>query len=162
MNYIIDNPIEKNKSTFYFSLIVALVAVAFGAILITTINSDYENLVASSEKSLDTTPKANSGSVWAILKEKGLQGDHFTLNIHGKKDDFNKTDCTVVQDPITLAYSNNIFVPSNSTGEVQNQILITSGNAKGKFASTAPVYGVRDACTAAFDNDAAELVFATK
>jgi hypothetical protein len=100
----------------------------------------------------------DSGSVWAALKAKGLQGEHYTLNIHGKNDSFNKQDCTVVPDPLTGEYSNNIFVPSYSSDAVKNQIIMTSGNAKGKWAATAPTYGVRDACTAPFDGDAAELV----
>lgn len=100
----------------------------------------------------------DSGSVWAALKAKGLQGEHYTLNIHGKKDGFNKQDCTVTPDPVTGAYSNNVFLPSNSTDAVRNQIVMMSGSAKGKWAASGPVYGVRDACTAAFDGDAAELV----
>jgi|SRR3989344_1685503 len=105
-----------------------------------------------------STSKAQE-SIWEDLKRKGLQGEHYTLNIHGKKSDFNKQDCTVIQDPITGEYSNNIFVPSYSASSlVKNQIIMSSGNAKGKFAATAPVYGVRDACTAAFDGDAAEMV----
>lgn len=103
-------------------------------------------------------PSLNSGNVWADLKAKGLQGTHYTLNIHGKKSDFNKSDCTVVADPLTGAYGNSIFLPSFSDDSMRNQIIMTSGNAKGKFASTNPVYGVRDACTAPFDGDAAELV----
>ncbi len=32
----------------------------------------------------------NSGSVWEVLQAQGLRGDHYTLNIHGKKSGFNK------------------------------------------------------------------------
>lgn len=100
-----------------------------------------------------------SGSIWADLLRRGLQGEHYTLNIHGKKADFNKQDCTVTPDPITGEYSNNVFVPSYSTDSSErNQIIMTSGNARGKWASTNQTYGVRDACTAPFDGDAAELV----
>ena len=102
---------------------------------------------------------ATSGSVWTALKQKGLQGDHFTLNVHGKKSNFNKSDCTATPDPVTGEYGNNVFIPSNSDQSSEaNQIIMSSGNAKGKFASTNPIFGVRDTCTAAFDGDAAEMV----
>lgn len=101
---------------------------------------------------------SDPGKIWETLQSKGLQGTHYTLNIHGKDSTFNKQDCAVTPDPVTGQYSNNIFVPSNSDSSVNNQIIITSGNAKGKYASTSPIYGVRDACTAPFDGTAASLV----
>jgi len=96
----------------------------------------------------------NNDHVWDVLQRQGLQGDHYTLNIHGKKDSFNKQDCNAIDSE----YGNNIFIPSNSP-ESNNQILMLSGNAKGKWASEAvTTFGVRDSCVAAFDGDAAELV----
>lgn len=132
----------KNK-VLISSVVVAMLIVAVVGLLVVAVKPD------NGEK--------DTGHIWEELKEKGLQGEHYTLNIHGKKDDFNKQDCIVEPDPITGEYSNNIFVPSNS-GLVSNQIIMRSGNAKGKWASTNQIYGVRDACTAAFDGDAAELV----
>ncbi|MEJ2166536.1 MAG: hypothetical protein P8X90_13465, partial [Desulfobacterales bacterium] len=92
----------------------------------------------------------NSGSVWEVLQTEGLRGDHYTLNIHGKKSDFNKQDCTSEPDPITGEYGNNIFMPSNS-GEASNQILIVSGKGKGSKKDVISAYGVRDTCTNEFD-----------
>jgi hypothetical protein len=99
----------------------------------------------------------NSGSVWEVLQAEGLSGDHHTLNIHGKKSDFNKQDCTAEPDPLTGEYGNNIFMPSNS-GETSNQILIVSGKGKGSKKEEISAYGVRDTCTNEFDGDAAEVV----
>ena len=99
----------------------------------------------------------NSGSVWEVLQAEGLTGDHYTLNIHGKKSDFNKQDCTAEPDPITGEYGNNIFMPSNS-GETLNQILIVSGKGKGSKKDLISAYGVRDTCTNKFDGDAAEVI----
>ena len=99
----------------------------------------------------------NSGSVWEVLQAEGLSGDHHTLNIHGKKSDFNKQDCTAEPDPITGEYGNNIFMPSNS-GETLNQILIVSGKGKGSKKDLISAYGVRDTCTNKFDGDAAEVI----
>lgn len=99
----------------------------------------------------------NSGSVWEVLQAEGLTGDHYTLNIHGKKSDFNKQDCTSEPDPITGEYGNNIFMPSNSEG-TSNQILIVSGKGKGSKKDMISAYGVRDTCTNKFDGDAAEVV----
>jgi hypothetical protein len=104
-------------------------------------------------------PKNNGGepgNIWEVLPDE-LTGDHYTLNIHGKKTAFNKQDCIVEPDPYTGAYSNNIFIPSEKT-DAAIQILMESGNAKGKWASENNVYGVRDSCTAEFDGDAARLV----
>ena len=99
----------------------------------------------------------NSGSVWEVLQAEGLSGEHHTLNIHGKKSDFNKQDCTAEPDPITGEYGNNIFMPSNS-GETSNQILIVSGKGRGSKKDLISAYGVRDACTNKFDGDAAEVI----
>lgn len=99
----------------------------------------------------------NSGSVWEVLQAEGLSGEHHTLNIHGKKSDFNKQDCTAEPDPITGEYGNNIFMPSNS-GETLNQILIVSGKGKGSKKDLISAYGVRDTCTNKFDGDAAEVI----
>ena len=99
----------------------------------------------------------NSGSVWEVLQAEGLRGDHHTLNIHGKKSDFNKQDCTAEPDPITGEYGNNIFMPSNS-GETLNQILIVSGKGKGSKKDSISAYGVKDTCMNAFDGDAAEVI----
>jgi hypothetical protein len=99
----------------------------------------------------------NSGSVWEVLQTEGLSGEHHTLNIHGKKSDFNKQDCTAEPDPITGEYGNNIFMPSNS-GETLNQILIVSGKGKGSKKDLISAYGVRDTCTNKFDGDAAEVI----
>jgi hypothetical protein len=96
------------------------------------------------------------GNIWDVLPDE-LRGDHYTLNIHGKKTDFNKQDCIVEPDPYTGEYSNNIFIPSEKT-EAAIQILMESGNAKGKWASENNVYGVRDSCTAEFDGNEARLV----
>lgn len=102
-------------------------------------------------------PPESSGSVWEVLEAKGLKGDHYTLNIHGKKSDFNKQDCTAEPDPITGEYGNNIFMPSY-TGETLNHILVISGQGKGAKKDLIATYGVRDTCTDAFDGDAAEVV----
>jgi hypothetical protein len=99
----------------------------------------------------------NSGSVWEVLQAEGLTGDHYTLNIHGKKSEFNKQDCTSEPDPITGEYGNNIFMPSNSEG-TSNRILIVSGKGKGSKKDMISAYGVRDTCTNEFDGDAAEVV----
>jgi hypothetical protein len=99
----------------------------------------------------------NSGSVWEVLQAEGLSGEHHTLNIHGKKSDFNKQDCTAEPDPITGEYGNNIFMPSNSVGTL-NQILIVSGKGKGSKKDLISAYGVRDTCTNEFDGDAAEVI----
>ena len=117
------------------------------------------DLVGQAGEGVKSQQQQDTGHIWEVLKKQGLQGEHFTLNIHGKKSDFNKQDCTVVKDPITGEYSNNIFVPSYSDHAVKNQIIMMSGNSKGKWASTGDTtYGVRDSCTATFDGDAAELV----
>ncbi len=147
---------DTNKNTFWYVAI-------FGALILTALvfyslpNAQF-SLDVTTGLAGGKTGSTDSGSVWAALKAKGLQGEHYTLNIHGKKSDFNKQDCTVSPDPVTGEYSNNVFVPSYSSDAVKNQIIMVSGNAKGKWASLGQVYGVRDACTAPFDGDAAELV----
>jgi len=102
--------------------------------------------------------QTDTSKIWAELKRRGLQGTHYTLNIHGKSNTFNKADCTATPDPVTGEYGNNIFVPSYSDASVNNQILMLGGKSGGKWASTGALYGVRDTCTAPFDGDAAELV----
>jgi hypothetical protein len=147
-----EQSVNSKKHLYLILGAIVLLAVIFYLLpKLAGFNSDLG--VAATQKS-----SLSSGSVWADLKARGLQGEHYTLNIHGKKSDFSKSDCTVAPDPITGQYSNNIFVPSYSGTADRNQIIMTSGNAKGKWASTNPVYGVRDACTAPFDGDAAELV----
>jgi hypothetical protein len=142
--------------------IVGLVAVIVASLLLfnTDVVSDSVTQTPQSSatvRSTQPTKTPSSGSVWEDLKAKGLQGFHYTLNVHGKGETFKKQDCTVVPDPVTGEYSNNIFIPSNGEPTDNNQVLMTSGSAKGKWASTGVVYGVRDACTAPFDGDAAEL-----
>ena len=137
----------------YLALAVALLFVVTFYVIYSAQNVSLEFMRSSAGQ----RDQQASGSVWADLKAKGLQGEHYTLNIHGKKTDFNKSDCTV--NLSVTSSSNNIFVPSYSAqSDAKNQIVMTSGNAKGKWASTGPVYSVTDACTAPFDGDAAELI----
>lgn len=149
-----------NKSITAIS-IVAMIAILGMAFATVDFSSKEDKIVQVAN--VGFAPKSvqvkDNGNVWEVLKSKGLQGEHYTLNIHGKDDKFNKQDCTNLPDPITGEYGNNIFIPSNDGGAYRNQIIMSSGNAKGKWASTATTtYGVRDSCTAAFDGDAAELV----
>lgn len=113
-------------------------------------------MMASSVVAGPKNKSGDPGNIWDVLPDE-LTGDHYTLNIHGKKTDFNKQDCIVEPDPYTGEYSNNIFIPSEKT-EAAIQILMESGNAKGKWASENNVYGVRDSCTAEFDGNEARLV----
>lgn len=148
----------ENKNSFLYAAIfgaLAFIALIFYALYSVSVSVDLSITEAGGPKNIELN---NSGSVWTALKAKGLQGEHHTLNIHGKKSDFNKQDCVVTPDPVTGEYSNNVFIPSYSTETMKNQIIMLSGNAKGKWASTNITYGVRDACTAPFDGDAAELV----
>ena len=142
-------------------LVVAVVALIIAAVLVysSETTGQYLKSVLSPAAAGGAKQQDSGGgkSVWETLKELGVRGEHYTLNIHGKNDSFKKTDCTVEPDPITGSYSNNIFIPSNGDSTDNNQLIMTSGNAKGKWAATSPVYGVRDACTAPFDGDAAEL-----
>lgn len=79
-------------------------------------------------------------------------GEHYNLNIIGKKPEFNcpeqKYD-DVTGDPI---YGKVIFVPQNGS---DIQIVMKSG--KGRWAAALTTLEVLDPCTAAFDNDAAVL-----
>jgi hypothetical protein len=136
-------------------VIVGLIAFLIGAALIYNTRTTAEYIDATIQQAAVVSAKPakstnTSGSVWEDLKAKGLQGTHYTLNIHGKNDSFGKQDCTATS-------SNSIFIPSNGDPSDNNQILMTSGNAKGKWAESSPSYGVRDTCTAPFDGDAAEL-----
>lgn len=75
-------------------------------------------------------------------------GEHYNLNIHGKKDSFN---CPEIEydsygDPI---YGNSIFVPENGQGS----IYVESG--KGKKAAAITELQVTDPC--AFDGDGATI-----
>lgn len=80
-------------------------------------------------------------------------GEHYTLNIHGKKLDFQcpppETDEN--GDPV---YGGSIFIPEDGQGI---QIVMESGSAKGKKAESLTGFGVKDPCTADFDGDAAVL-----
>jgi hypothetical protein len=156
-----------DKKFFLFS-VAGLVIVITGLVYLLTISA-IDNKVDILNNKIDVLgmaakrnkPDNEPGNVWQILKDKGLQGTHYTLNIHGKKDSFNKQDCTVKPDPITgeISYGNNIFIPSNGDSNDLNQILMQSGNIKGKWAKTADTsWGVRDTCTNPFDGDPAELV----
>lgn len=81
-------------------------------------------------------------------------GEHYNLNLHGKTIDF---ECPAPEldengDP---SYGKSIFIPEDGQGI---QILMESGAANGKWASTAPTtLEVTDACAADFDGDAATL-----
>jgi len=142
----------------FIAIAVLAVAVLGGVLLYNTTAPTGSNIAAPGGSKQNQEKSDTSGSVWEDLKQKGLQGEHFTLNIHGKKDDFNKGDCTFEPDPETGEYGNNIFVPSESDSSTKNQIIMTSGNAKGKWSTGGDTtYGVRDACTAPYDGDAAEL-----
>lgn len=141
--------------------IVALIAAFAGFAVINQANSTITAMESSSQmaaSAISNKPeKSNAGNIWEALKQLGLQGEHYTLNIHGKGDSFNKSDCTTVPNA-DGGYGNNIFIPSNGDSADNNQIIMTSGNAKGKWATTGDTtYGVRDTCTAPFDDDAAEL-----
>lgn len=147
------------KKTFVHWLVLVVFVSVLAIAGVIVYSSDLDFLTSIGSLPQKGGKPDGSGSVWEDLKERGLQGEHHTLNIHGKKIDFNKQDCTVTPDPETGEYSNNIFVPSYSADSSEkNQIIMVSGHAKGKWASTNQVYGVRDACTAPFDGDAAELV----
>jgi len=73
-------------------------------------------------------------------------GDHYNLNLIGKKSDFNKDDLGCGVDP--LAYGNVVFVPEWGQGD----IWLNSGKK-----ATATTLQVTDSCVTAFDGDAAEL-----
>lgn len=75
-------------------------------------------------------------------------GEHYNLNIHGKKDSFNcpEQDYDLYGDPI---YGNSVFVPENGQGA----IFVESG--KGKRAAEISELQVTDPC--AFDGDGATI-----
>lgn len=78
-------------------------------------------------------------------------GEHYNLNIHGKKAQFTCPDQEFDEfgDPI---YGNSVFIPENGEGI---QILMQSG--KGKKAEAIPELQVTDPCSSAFDGDAVVL-----
>jgi hypothetical protein len=80
-------------------------------------------------------------------------GAHYTLNIHGKKLDFQCPE-PVLEENGDATLGSNIFIPEDGQGI---QIIMESGAAKGKRATTITDFGVTDACTADFDGDAAVL-----
>jgi hypothetical protein len=148
------------NKTLLFAMVVAIAAlVVAGVSLQKSVSTSESTGEAISDilKAIRGQDKKDPGSVWEDLYKKcGIKGgEHLTLNIHGKKSTFNKQDCTAAPGD----YGNNIFVPSESDPDDKNQIIMISGKAKGKWASTADTtYGVRDTCTAPFDGDAAEVV----
>jgi len=73
-------------------------------------------------------------------------GDHYNLNLIGKKAEFNQDNLGCVVDP--LAYGNVVFVPEYGQGD----IWLKSGKK-----ATAPTLQVTDPCVTAFDGDVAEL-----
>jgi hypothetical protein len=80
-------------------------------------------------------------------------GEHHTLNIHGKKLDFQCPEPELDEngDPV---YGGSIFIPEDGHGI---QIIMESGSSKGKHAAMITDFGVKDPCTADFDGDAAVL-----
>ena len=78
-------------------------------------------------------------------------GEHYTLNIHGKKLDFQCPEPGIDEngDPV---YGGSIFIPEDGQGI---QIIMESGSSKGKKAATLTEFGAKDPCTADFDGDAA-------
>jgi hypothetical protein len=78
-------------------------------------------------------------------------GDHYTLNIHGKKLDFQCPESTLDENGETV-YGNSLFIPEDGQGI---QILMESGSSKGKKAELFVDFGVVDPCSADFDGDAA-------
>ena len=134
---------------------LALAAISYGRqSVLDQANAVSGTHVAAAAKS-NGAGNNNKGSVWDELKSLGLQGEHYTLNIHGKKEDFTKDDCQVADGSTGGA---SIFIPAGGDSSQNNQILMQSGNAKGKWATEGDTaYGVRDACTAPIDGDPAEL-----
>ena len=78
-------------------------------------------------------------------------GEHYNLNIIGKKDGFTCPEPEVDEDG-NILYGNVVFVPQS--GE-NIQIIMQSG--KGKKAEAVTELRVIDPCTTAFDDDAAVL-----
>jgi hypothetical protein len=89
-------------------------------------------------------------------------GEHFNLNIIGKKDSFACPEQEYDQETGEPIYGNVIFVPElgPKNGDPPIEILMQSGkhNGKGSKNTALPdVLQVIDPCTAAFDGDAAVL-----
>jgi hypothetical protein len=80
-------------------------------------------------------------------------GEHYTLNIHGKKIDFQCPEPEFDENGNPV-YGGSIFIPEDGQGI---QIIMESGSSKGKHAATITDFGVKDPCTADFDGDAAVL-----
>jgi hypothetical protein len=80
-------------------------------------------------------------------------GDHYTLNLHGKKLDFQCPEPETDEDG-NVVYGSSIFIPEDGQGI---QIVMESGSAKGKKAASLTEFGVKDPCTADFDGDEAVL-----
>ena len=78
-------------------------------------------------------------------------GEHYNLNIIGKKDSFNCPEPELDENG-DIVYGNVVFVPQNGT---DIQIVMQSG--KGKKAAAVYDLQVTDPCTAVFDGDAAVL-----
>lgn len=78
-------------------------------------------------------------------------GEHYNLNIHGKKGDFTCPDVQLDEygNPV---YGNSIFVPEDGRGI---EIMMESGSGKGKRTETITELQAIDPCTKPFDNDAA-------
>lgn len=70
-------------------------------------------------------------------------GEHFNLNIHGKKADYNCTP-VVYESAGNPIYGNSIFVPETGQGI---QILIKSGRKGGKATDLYQNFAVTDACS---------------
>jgi hypothetical protein len=89
-------------------------------------------------------------------------GDHYTLNIHGKKAGF--SGCAIATDPETGApiYGGSVFTPEGAVGApVGGDLLFRSGSGR----KALPIAGIDpyalqviDTCVTAFDGDAAEIV----
>jgi hypothetical protein len=86
-----------------------------------------------------------AGQLLAANDNNGFpSGDHYNLNIIGKKDGF--SGCTLEPDPVTLLYGNVVFVPEWGEGD----IWLQSGKVGGK-ASAITTLQVLDNCVSAFD-----------
>jgi len=86
-----------------------------------------------------------AGQLLAANDNNGFpSGDHYNLNIIGKKDGF--SGCSVEPDPVTLLYGNVVFVPEWGEGD----IWLQSGKVGGK-AQTITTLQVIDNCVSAFD-----------
>jgi hypothetical protein len=104
---------------------------------------------------------ALAGPAWAVKPGQEVNpngfpsGEHFNLNIHGKKLDFNCPEPDLDENG-DFSYGKSLFVPIDG---MNIQIIMESGNAKGKKAAELLLTDlqVTDACTADFDGDAARL-----